>query len=460
MSLLKTRGDSPLTTFFSEEGFEVSGFVDIVEWSFSKKERRICLCDAEGFTLHEVEAGIRPGSDFNFTAFVRSEYVSHLHQANALALDELNPALRRLVDDARGQLRAHFRQRKAESAAELVEEWRKEGVYPFQGDAPDAVEKARREVFDICAVNVHQYLDSFREGQAKDRKFTLRMLKAALDENPDSLKRILTEVLDLPKDKQHELADLLQYTTLSSIIEASKLVADRLQTLVGFQELIFRPDSKRDLRERSQLHRMLENETWLFGEEYLLTSSDQNLNTVLRKHLAELRPELKKKRKKEEPVLRDDGSEAVIDMMLARELAAYGQTRREFLVVELKRPSQRIDLAVQAQIQSYALAVARDERFDTRNTHWTFLAVSNEMTPEAELTVRQKDKPYGFFFERDNMRIGLATWSEILNASRARLEAFRRKLDYEATMDHGVAILHSKYQQYLPASFKPAGSDS
>lgn len=452
-SVQKSHQTLALTTFVAEDGTEISGTVDIVEWTFSKKERRICLCDSEGFALHEVEAGIRPGSEFNFTAFIRSDYIAKLHSENALALEELNPGLRRLIDDARGQLRSHFRRRKAETASELVKQWKEEGVYPFAGDATEALEIARREVFDICAFNVHQYLDSFRDGKTKDRQFTLRMLKTALDENPESLKRILTEVLDLPKDKQNELADLLQYTTLSSIIEASKLVTDRLQFLTGLQELLFQPETKRDLRERTQLHRMLENETWLFGEEYLLTSSDENLNTVLQKHLDKLRPPVKGKRRKVAPVLRDDKTQAVIDLLLAREVPAYAQTRREFLVVELKRPSQKIDLNVHGQIQSYALAVASDERFDTKNTNWTFLAISNEITPEAARTVRQKGKAYGFFLEEDNLRIGLSTWAEVLGACKARLEAFRTKLDYAATVDHGVELLHSKYAQYLPASF-------
>ncbi|MDN7805143.1 ATP-binding protein [Burkholderia gladioli] len=452
-SVQKSHDSLPLPPFFAADGSKVTAVLDIVEWSFVKKERRICLCDSEGFALHEVEAGIRPGTEFNFTAYIRSEYIAKLNHENVLALDELDPDLRRLTDSARTALRAHFRRRKAEAASELVQQWKDEGVYPFAGDATDSLELARREVFDICALNVHQYLDSFREGRPKDRQFTLRMLKTALDENPESLKRILSDVLELPKEKQTELADLLQYTTLSSIIEASKMVADRLQFLVGFQELLFQPESKKSLRERNQLHRMLENETWLFGEEYLLTSSDENLNTVLRKHLSKLRPPAKGKRRKEAPVLRDDGTQAVIDLMLAREVPAYAQTRREFLVVELKRPSQKIDLDVQAQIQSYALAVASDERFDSQNTHWTFIAISNEMSPEAARTVRQQGKPYGFFHQEDNLRIGLATWAEVLGASRARLEAFRGKLDYTATKDQGVALLHSKYARYLPDSF-------
>ena len=444
-----------LPAFVTEEGVSVSGELDIVEWTFAKKERRICLCDSDGFVLDEIEAGIRPGSEFNFTAYLRSDYVSKLQQENVLSLEELEPGLRRLVEDARASLRSHFRRRKAESASELVKQWKDEGVYPFAGDATGPLEAARREVFDICALSVHQYLDSFREGPLKDRQFTLRMLKTALDENPESLKRILSEVLELPKERQNELADLLQYTTLSSIIEASKLVADRLQFLVGLQDLLFRPETKRDLRERSQLHRMLESETWIFGEEYLLTSSDENLNTVLHKHLGTLRPELAKRKSKQKAVVRDDGTQAVIDLMLAREVPAYAQTRREFLIVELKRPSQKIDLDVQRQILGYAMAVAGDERFDTHNTFWTFLAVSNEMTPDALRTIRQEGKPYGFFHQEKNVRVGLATWAEVLNASRARLELFRTKLDYTATKDEGVALLHRRYAQYLPESFVP-----
>src|SRR6185369_7166578 len=121
--------------------------------------------------------------------------------------------------------------------------------------------------------------------------------------------------------------------------------AERLQFLAGLEELLFSDSTKRSLKERTQLHRMLESETWLFGEEYLLTNSDENLNTVLRKHLGRLRSGVRRARR-EEPVQRDDGSQAVIDMLLGREIPAYAQPRREYLVVELKRPSEKIDLKV------------------------------------------------------------------------------------------------------------------
>jgi hypothetical protein len=185
---------------------------------------------------------------------------------------------------------------------------------------------------------------------------------------------------------------------------------------------------------------------------------------VLAKYLDKLRPEVKSKRKRAavtvEPVTRDDGSQGVIDLLLARELPQYGRTRKEYLVVELKRPSQKIDLTVKAQIESYALAVMKDERFDAGNTYWTFIAVSNEMTEEAAETVRQTDKPVGFFLVGPNYRVGLVQWADLLQASQTRLEVFRAKLDYTATKDQGVALLHDRYKKYLPSGFPdPRQSD-
>jgi len=49
--------------------------------------------------------------------------------------------------------------------------------------------------------------------------------------------------------------------------------------------------------------------------------------------------------------------------------------------------------------------------------------------------------------------VGLVQWSDLLQASQTRLEVFREKLDYTATKDQGVALLHDRYKRYLPPSF-------
>ena len=101
------------------------------------------------------------------------------------------------------------------------------------------------------------------------------MLRQAIENSPEELQLILGEVLKLPKRKQEELAELLRDVSLSAIISAAKIVADRLKFLTGLESILFDTESKKRLKERSQLHRIIAQNCWLFGEEYNLSVDDQ-----------------------------------------------------------------------------------------------------------------------------------------------------------------------------------------
>jgi hypothetical protein len=76
-------------------------------------------------------------------------------------------------------------------------------------------------------------------------------------------------------------------TDLSGIISAATLVADRLKFLEALRFVLFDYEAREKLRERSQLHKILEQNTWIFGEEYNLwasDNSDNDLTTVLKAH--------------------------------------------------------------------------------------------------------------------------------------------------------------------------------
>jgi hypothetical protein len=199
-------------------------------------------------------------------------------------------------------------------------------------------------------------LPDFEKSNAKQKRVMFRLLKQAIEENSSALQTILAEVLDLPKDKQDELAELLRQTSLSAIISAAKIVADRLEFLTGLEHLLFDPVSKKQLLERRQLHRLLAPNAWLFGEEFNLTADDESLNTVLERHLAILGHPAED----DGPVVRDDGRQGIVDLMLSRVVPWLDVQKREHLVVELKRPKQPVDGKVLQQIKDYAVAVAAD----------------------------------------------------------------------------------------------------
>lgn len=425
------------------------GKLTIIEWNVSTS-RQLFLCNREGFALHGVPAGVQaPG--FHFTAYVASEYLNELAEDAGYLVGELDPGIAGLVAAARDLMRQHFKKRRAEEAKDLVESWKKENIYPFQGEPIDAVDRSTRQVFDIVALNVNQHLEDFATADRRTRQFSLRLLRQAIESNPESLQRIIGEVLDLPKPQQDELAGLLEKTSLASIISAAKVVADRLNVLRALEVLVFDPQSKRQLLERTQLHRILADHTWIFGEEFHLSVDDGSLTNVLRKHIkvlgrSELAPTV--------PVKRLDGKEGIVDLMLSRELERKAG-EHEHLIIELKRPRQKIDGNVLMQVEQYATAVANDERFRHTGTRWTFWAVSNDMDEYAKARARQVGQPHGQIATNSDPHrvIWAKTWGEIIDECRGRLTFFKERLSYAADSESALAHLRKTHGHYFPPVF-------
>jgi hypothetical protein len=176
------------------------------------------------------------------------------------------------------------------------------------------------------------------------------MLRHALERSPNELQLIINEVLQLPRRKQQELAELLQETTLSAIITAAKTVTDRLKFIAGLESILFEPEKKGRLKERAQLHKIVAENTWIFGDEYYLWVNDKSLTQVLRKHKELLDPEIVI----EEPVKVIGQARGIVDLMLSRTVRRHRADDIEHLVVELKAPSVSIGDKEIIQTNKYA----------------------------------------------------------------------------------------------------------
>lgn len=442
------RLELPLPPIALGNGQPVEAQLEVIEWSI-KLERALCLCDANGFTLAEIPPGIQaPG--FYFTAYLRSELLRDLEEEHALVLGEAHPDLKMLLDPTKDALRTYFRERAASNALSVIEGWKKEKSYPYEGEPTSIVEKAEREVFDVLAFNVNSYLPNFDQADVRSRRLSFRLLREALVESPQAVRQIISEVLELPTEKLEELAELLERTSLSAIINASREVADRLDYLRSVEILLF--EYKKHLLERSQLHHILEDKTWLFGEQFCLSVTDKSLTEVLRKHVKLL--ERDQLCQGDGEVLDGEGKRCIVDLMFSRLIPQPHAEQREHLVVELKRPAQPVNHSVVHQVERYALAVASDERFRDTDTHWEFWAISNEITDEARKLASQADRPFGLVFESDSpwIRVWVKDWGCVLEECRARLNFFRERLEYSPEDSTALEKLRKLHERYLPAS--------
>ena len=433
-----------------ESGMMHSVQLEIIEWR-NVTTRDLYLCTDHGFPLSKVETRFHIG-EFQFSAYLKSSFITKLHGESQLDLAEMNPLLNTSVDEAQKTIKMYFRDRAAERARSVVEEWKAENVYPYEGEAKSPLEDAERKVFDILAVTASDFMPEFLSALPKKKAFDLRMLRTAIEKSPEELQIIMNEVLELPKRKQEELAGLLREASLSSIINAAKIVADRLKFLTGLEQILFDTDMKERIKERSQLHKVIEDNTWMFGEEYNLSVSDRGLTAVLNKHSKILGNDIVIDR----PVGHVSKERGIVDLMLSRALRRHRAGEIEHLIVELKRPKVKIGSEEMTQVEEYAVSISSDERFrSVRGVKWTFWAVSDEVDKIA--LYRMDDR--GVISSNDNISVGVKTWGRIIEENKERLQFFQEKLEHQVDDETALKYLQEKYRKFLVGVIPEGESD-
>jgi len=441
-ALIASQGSMKLQDIV-DDGKSYPAQLEIIEWR-SATNRSLYLCNEKGFPLSETERRFHIGA-FQFSAYLKSTYVSKLQKDGTLELAGMNPLMVAVADEAQDAIRTYFRTRAAQEARTVVEEWKETHVYPYEGEAKTKIEEAERQVFDIVAVNVAQYMPEFSAAPTKNQALHLRLLRQAIEKSPEELQLILGEVLKLPKRKQEELAELLKDVSLSSIISAAKIVADRLRFLTGLEAILFDAESKKRLKERSQLHRIIAQNCWLFGEEYNLSVDDKSLTEVLRKHRKMLRDETAI----DEPVRHVSKERGIVDLVLSRAIKRYKVDELTHLVVELKAPKVKINRDEITQTEEYAISVMKDERFRGVKTTWVFWAISDDYGEYAEHRMSQIAGGHGKIYDADNVTIWVKTWAQVLQDNRARMQFFQERLEYEADKGASLKHLQEHYAKFL-----------
>jgi len=217
---------------------------------------------------------------------------------------------------------------------------------------------------------------------------------------------------------------------------------------MGLESVLFDKETRKALLERDQLHKILENEAWLFDEEFSLAGSELRLEEVLKKHLEKLG----KREDDLAAVKLPDGKTGRVDLMLSK--ATQPRTGEyDYLIVELKRPSKKIDDEVLTQVKKYAAAVAGDERFRNIPARWKFIAISNELDDFAKREANQRGQPRGKVYDDadSNITVWARSWAEVINDAKARLRFFNTQLVYEADQDSSNGYLRKTHAKFIPS---------
>ena len=417
--------------------------VKTVVWKPSKsKIHEIVWCD-ESFNARENEE-VDASASCDYSVFVASPEVSRAIEENTFELREAT-ILGQIKEKSIEVAQKFIRKNTKEKISRTVHELKDNGVYPYEGIPKGDLETLERNVFNVCATKVIESIPGIASGTKDRQRLTLHLLRTALETSPSSVQHVFEKILKLPKEDIDELSEILNRVSISGLIKLGKLVVDRRDFLSGLEHILFDRESKKSLLERTQLHKILETETWIFGEEFSLGCSDETLNSVLTHHHNRLGHS-------EEAVELGGGKNKQLykipDLVLSRQYKFGVSDQYKHLIVELKRPSVKIGFDEKMQIEKYASAVSGDPRFDKTKTRWVFVAVSTDVKEDISALFQSSDGRVDPG-KNPNVEIYIKPWSSIIQAAKGRMDYLWQRTEAQSSKGDGLSYLKDKYPEIL-----------
>ena len=447
-SIIKNTEHLPI--IIEKKGIEHSFAIKIIEWNFDNK-RKTYLCNNEGIPFLEVNIGLR-SSAIPISIFIQSSYIETLQRNNTIDFWESDEIVSEAYRQSKIFARDYIRKRLHFYSKAFIDDLKEKGIYPYKGKAENVVEETKRQVFDIVALQLHEYLPSFNEQDDKGKKLTLALIGEALENDSKHLSKILTEVIGLPSEKREELSELLEITSFSNIIDTMTEIKNRLHFLYGLEQIIYNKKLHKDFKERKHLHKIVINETWIFGEQYTYGVDDVTLKNVLKAYLKDV---MKREDFEEVVSSEDNANLATIPDVCLWHQFSLGSAGKENLVIELKKPSVDAGFDEKTQIEAYASKVINDRRFPKNKTRWKFILVTKNIKPELEPIMNQANRTYGHISQMGNCDVFILTWGDIIDEAKLRHEFIKEKLNINLQdNEESLNYIKSKYKEYLPEGFE------
>ena len=381
------------------------------------------LFSAKGRTVASEQPSDLPSP--RYLGLVECPYLNSIVTSNREALINMDGGFAQLRDAAIERVQAFSERFRIERTRHFIERARQEEYYPYRDAPSDAVTHVHQAFYDVVLEKVHEYVN-LENMSNKQKAVVFRLLQRSLVN--ENLVDILHEVARLSDEDMEKFKKVLEHTTLDSIIRLSSEVTDRLNFLDILHELVY-GDISKHLKERSQLHRILEPHCWIFGPRFYLATSDMSFREIIRKHrrIAGL------KDVKDEVINEIPGVSNIPDLFLAASREYPIDPKDHHMLIELKSPSVSLGRKEVEQIRRYAQVIFDSSQFDKLSTRWDIFLVSAKAKDEIDLDRKQKDRSSGVLAQWENLTLWAFEWSELIARAKKEMQLVRDHLKRKST---------------------------
>lgn len=422
-----------------DDGSSVTFNISYVRWSermgdkyyfyYLNSEKREAAKKLTTFNNNAIE--------FHHSVYVQSPFFDDFVLTSEGAEQELfgptsnDPSFRALskhLQEFVSRKQKHFV--RSNAADELVAKLEQRGVLPKFGK--NRYDAERRRDFVNVVKELYCVEPKIFKSLKKEQEISLLgFLNLVLDSDQrESVLSIVERLVQLTPAERDELALVLQRTSFAHIVDTVKLIENRFRVVELLKTLVF--DLKHFTTERGNIQKAIEQNYWLFGEQYHLTAADETFETLLSNYLhlvdgvsekvkiadydAKRRPDIFMCRKRTMPDPQD----------------ANGQLE-ENVMVELKRPSVTIGKEQFRQIDDYLEFILKEDRFNSQTRLWRFFVVSNKVDGYIEKQYEAfQDKGKKFLVQQaGRYEIYALTWDDVFRSFEVKHSYLLDKLNFD-----------------------------
>ena len=381
--------------------------------------------------------------DFCHSVYIESSYFNDFVVLPKTALNEqlpLNEAesknqhsetFKKLLKALNELVESKLKQYVKKDADRLVEQMESDGGFPKFGD--DVFEQGRKNDFVNIVKEIYCLEPRVFKGLKREpQKSILGFLNLLLfSDERENIIRIIEEVTELTTEERAEFTDLLKYTKLSNILRTAKLISDRLQVIERLKALIY--DNATFATERNHIQKAIQDNYWLFGEEFHLVTADKNFEKSLIEYLylvdGVTDKALYSLSNQADKLKRPDifiCQQRIVDSL-------DGSQMEQNIIVELKSPQVVLSKKIHRQIEDYMDFIIKEPNFISPLRDWRFVAVCKTINDDIKRLYEAFEVHNKRFLTHKvgNYEIYSMTWDDVFTSYKLRYNHLLQKMDID-----------------------------
>ena len=452
-------------SFFDQEGNSYDGKMRVLIWNSQvdfTDHKHSFLYKSDGSFLTECPSGFP--ADYRWPAhtliFTSSGFDSYDWYST-----EFTKLYERVEASTRPLVLQYLTSVKKKEFSAVLQRVFDDPRYPFKTSPKTPLDMARQTTYNHVLGEL--VFDNTRElaPQKKALGVVLPLL-SRLFSGDYVLSESLEKILDLDNGDSEKFHTFVTRIKLSKILAKYAELIRRKTFLSTLSKLVYDESISAHLAERTQLHKIVAEEVWVFGEDFEetnLLSNDQGIVTLVRSYVKrdDLFFDTPKNNSEIESIIRQLQADPESCIQKIPDLAMMKKVKNgageKFLVIELKKPTVKIDAKCRKQALEVFAGISSAKKkgaLPIDNQHqWQYCLVSSGM--DDRLSTEFTSSGHLEEKEAGNYVIDVWKWSDIIAAANTRINAKMEQLTIDVQESDCKQLLES-YQTRFGISLEPS----